>query len=192
MIARVFKSVIAKVIAPSLLFLIVGASVPVSQLRAANITLENSKVQQGSSQQLAIGIETFTGDVIGSSGVIMSAPGTPVADIGVRTEAAMKAPKEAIVKALGTASFMYIMNLLSFALDRAAYDSAVAIAAGAAGEGPLFDRTPLEDIAKEYSSAVAGEALGLLQDELESIDGEIGAVFQNFNLCAPDDPLLPM
>lgn len=120
------------------------------------------------------------------SAAMLSSPGLPTKDTGLQLNEATKEPKAAIKTAFGTAAFMYLMNLLSFALDRAAYDSAVAIASGAAGEGPLFDRTPLKEIGKEYSAAVAGEALGLLQEDLENIDGDVGAVFKSFNLCAPD------
>ena len=81
----------------------------------------------------------------------------------------------------------YLINLMSFAANRLAYDAAVAIASGGPGESSLYDPTPPGEYFRQYGAAVAGEAIGLLQEDMEALSGA-GAGFQllaNFNLCAP-------
>lgn len=90
------------------------------------------------------------------------------------------------VKASLAASLLtYLVNLMTFAADRLAYDAAVMVASGGPAESPLFDGSPVEQYFKEYGAAVAGESIGLLQEELEASDGALGAIFSGFDLCQP-------
>ena len=81
-----------------------------------------------------------------------------------------------------------IINLLTFAADRAAYDAATALVAGGPADSPLYDGTPWGEFYKGWRDAVAGEAIGLLQDDLEALSGSsnFAAVLANFNLCSPN------
>lgn len=81
----------------------------------------------------------------------------------------------------------FLIDLMSFAANRLAYDAAVAIASGGPGETALYDPTPPGEYFKQYGAAVAGEAVGLLQEDMEALS-DVGVGFQllaNFNLCAP-------
>lgn len=84
--------------------------------------------------------------------------------------------------------FTYLVNLASFAADRLAYDAAVQIASGGPAEDPLYDGRPVDVFFKQYGAAVAGEAIGLLQEDLEDAAdvSQVAALLSNFNLCAPD------
>ncbi len=81
--------------------------------------------------------------------------------------------------------FTYLVNLMTFAADRLAYDAAVMVASGGPAESPLYDGTPVEQYFREYGAAVAGESIGLLQDQLEDSEGTLGAIFDGFDLCQP-------
>ncbi|MEK7183885.1 MAG: hypothetical protein AAB776_04615, partial [Patescibacteria group bacterium] len=90
------------------------------------------------------------------------------------------------VKATLAASLLtYLVNLMTFAADRLAYDAAVMVASGGPAESPLFDGSPIEQYFKEYGAAVAGESIGLLQEDLETSGGALGAIFSGFDLCQP-------
>ncbi|MDQ5952458.1 MAG: hypothetical protein QG626_586, partial [Patescibacteria group bacterium] len=93
--------------------------------------------------------------------------------------------KEATRLSLVGSIFTYLLNMMTFAADRLAYDSAVMIASGGPAESPLYDGTPVEAYFKEYGAAVAGESIGLLQDDLEASGGTLGAIFSGFDLCQP-------
>lgn len=86
---------------------------------------------------------------------------------------------------LGGSIFMYLLNLMTFAADRLAYDAATMIASGGPAEEPLYNGTPVQDYFREYGAAVAGESIGLLQEDLEQSNGRLGAIFSGFNLCQP-------
>ncbi|MFZ2681574.1 MAG: hypothetical protein WAZ14_00525 [Patescibacteria group bacterium] len=92
---------------------------------------------------------------------------------------------EKIKDSLAGTIMVYLINLMTFAADRLAYDTAVMVASGGPAETPLYDGTPIERYFKEYGAAVAGESLGLLQDNLEAGGGALGAIFSGFNLCQP-------
>lgn len=77
-----------------------------------------------------------------------------------------------------------LMNTVTFALDRLAYDAAVFIAAGGPADEPLFDGRDGGNYWTDYAQAVAGEAVGSLQAELAASSG-FGGVLGDFNLCAP-------
>jgi hypothetical protein len=90
------------------------------------------------------------------------------------------------IKATMAASLLtYLVNLMTFAADRLAYDAAVMVASGGPAESPLYDGTPVEQYFKEYGAAVAGESIGLLQEDLEASGGALGAIFSGFDLCQP-------
>lgn len=86
-----------------------------------------------------------------------------------------------IQKPLGVALVQILVNLISFVSNRLAYDAAMAIASGGKGQGPNFEyRTP-EEYWKSVGEDIAGEAIGVLQQNIQ----EIGI---NFDVCAPRDP----
>lgn len=99
--------------------------------------------------------------------------------------ASITATGDKIKTAFSATVLTYLINLMSFAADRLAYDAAVAISSGGPAESSLYDGTPVEVFFKEYGAAVAGESIGLLQDDLEASGGAIGAIFQGFDLCQP-------
>lgn len=80
--------------------------------------------------------------------------------------------------------FTSIVNLLTFAANRLAYDAAVMLASGGADEQPLIEYRSADTYFADYTSAVAGQAVGLINENLETA----GGVFSNFNLCAPTNP----
>ncbi len=92
--------------------------------------------------------------------------------------------KEAGEKAFSSTVFTSIVNLLTFAANRLAYDAAVMLASGGADEQPLIEYRSVDAYLADYTSAVAGQAVGLINENLETA----GGVFSNFNLCAPTNP----
>ena len=99
--------------------------------------------------------------------------------------ASITATGDKIKTAFSATVLTYLINLMSFAADRLAYDAAVAISSGGPAESSLYDGTPAEVFFKEYGAAVAGESIGLLQDDLEASGGAVGAIFKGFDLCQP-------
>lgn len=99
-------------------------------------------------------------------------------------QVAVDAGKEAGKLTLAGAVFTGLINLTSFMIDRAAYDLAVMLATGAAGEDPLVEYRNVWDYVGDYGAAVAGEAVGLISEEIRAT----GGVLSNFNLCAPSNP----
>ncbi|MFA5947104.1 MAG: hypothetical protein WC813_03705 [Patescibacteria group bacterium] len=82
---------------------------------------------------------------------------------------------------LTTSIVTYLINLMTFAADKAAYEAAVRLGGAGPGGTPLVDQHPWKTFKKDWADATAGEAIGLLSDE---INGP-GGVLKNFNLCAP-------
>lgn len=80
--------------------------------------------------------------------------------------------------------FTAIVNLLTFAANRLAYDAAVMLASGGPDDQPLIEYRSAEAFFADYASAVAGEAVGLVSENLD----EAGLVLSNFNLCTPSNP----
>ncbi len=68
----------------------------------------------------------------------------------------------------------YVVNLMSFAANRLAYDAAVFISSGGNGDQALFNNQQPGEYFADFGAAVAGEAVGLLQNS-----------FEGFNLCDP-------
>ncbi|MBI1908346.1 hypothetical protein HYS28_02930 [Candidatus Uhrbacteria bacterium] len=104
--------------------------------------------------------------------------GSDAAKVGV------DAAKEVGKLSLSAAVFTSLINLTNFAINRAAYDLAVMLASGAAGEDPLVEYRTVWDYGEDYAAAVAGEAVGLISDEITAQ----GGILSNFNLCAPSNP----
>ncbi len=103
---------------------------------------------------------------------------TPFSAWDIRTQV-----QDKVRVTLAGSIFIYLVNLMTFATDRLAYDTAVMIASGGPAESPLYDGTPVEQYFKEYGASVVGESIGLLQEQLE--DGAAGAFFEGFDLCKP-------
>ena len=80
--------------------------------------------------------------------------------------------------------FTSVVNLLTFAANRLAYDAAVMLASGGPDDQSLIEPRTAETYFADYTSAVAGQAVGLINENLETA----GGVFSNFNLCAPTNP----
>src|SRR3989344_4397645 len=78
--------------------------------------------------------------------------------------------KDALIHSVAT----ILINTMTYAADRLAYDAAVYIASGGDGEDPLFDNRSVGEYFASYGAAVAGEAIGQIDDS-----GLLG----NFKLC---------
>jgi hypothetical protein len=105
-------------------------------------------------------------------------------DIPRVAENVVKGIKQLGSDALRASVATMLINIITFAADRAAYDAAVLIASGGNAEEPLYDQTPIEAYFKEVGLAVAGKAI----DEIDSSLEGAGGVMSNFNLCAPRSP----
>lgn len=86
--------------------------------------------------------------------------------------------EEWLDKALLGGVTMAFINSLNYFTQRIAYDTAVWIASGGKGEGPLFHADNFGDYLGDVALDSAGEALGTLT--------EVG--FLGFNLCEPGGP----
>ncbi|MBI5793591.1 hypothetical protein HZA87_00685, partial [Candidatus Uhrbacteria bacterium] len=134
-------------------------------------------------------------------------PAQTTAEVGVKASRAAclktgaapsTCPQDAIGEVLDTISkkiaspafrvaiIQALMNLSRFVLDRLAYEAAVAIASGGAGEESLFNQKTPADAFAQLGLEAAGEAVASLSD-LTS-----GALGVKFNLCDPSvsNPLL--
>ncbi len=94
--------------------------------------------------------------------------------------------REFIRNTMQAAIVTTVVNTMQFAANRLAYDAAVRIATGGNGGEPLFDKRTSEEYFVDYGKAVAGEAIGLLSDEIKGA----GGLLSNFNLCAPSSPYI--
>ncbi|MCR4312379.1 MAG: carbohydrate binding domain-containing protein, partial [Candidatus Uhrbacteria bacterium] len=80
--------------------------------------------------------------------------------------------KDALIQGAATV----LINTMTYAADRLAYDAAVYISSGGDGEDPLFDNSSVGEYFSNYGASVAGEAIGQIDDT-----GLLG----NFKLCDP-------
>ena len=94
---------------------------------------------------------------------------------------AAKIQREAIEKPLSVAIIQILLNLISFVANRLAYDAAIAITSGGAGQSPLAEYRTAEEYWQDIGSDIAGETISSLSQGL----GEIGI---DFDVCAPSDP----
>lgn len=70
-----------------------------------------------------------------------------------------------------------LINTMTYAADRLAYDAAVFVAAGGNAEDPLFENRSVGEYFADYGASVAGEAIGSLDEQ---------GILGNFSLCQPD------
>ncbi len=80
--------------------------------------------------------------------------------------------KDALIQGAAT----ILINTMTYAADRIAYDAAVYISSGGAGEDPLFDNSTVGAYMANYGASVAGEALSQIDES-----GLLG----NFKICDP-------
>ncbi len=80
--------------------------------------------------------------------------------------------ESALVVSITTA----LINTMTYAADRLAYDAAVFIASGGDGEDPMFENRTIGEYFADYGASVAGEALGAMDEE---------KILGNFSLCQP-------
>lgn len=109
---------------------------------------------------------------------------TTVEDIPRKTEFAINEARGAVKVSLIGSMFSGLVNLLTFAANRLAYDAAVMLASGGNADEPLIEYRSPGDYFTDYGAAVAGEAVGLLSEEL----AVAGGLLSNFNLCSPSTP----
>jgi hypothetical protein len=108
-------------------------------------------------------------------------PTTVVGDLPASLNRASDSAVDVVKKSVTGAIVAYVINLMSFAADKAAYDAAVLIATGGNGGAPLVDQSPIKTYGMDLMKATAGEAVGLLDDQITGP----GKLLKNFNLCAP-------
>jgi hypothetical protein len=87
--------------------------------------------------------------------------------------------KQIIKPAMQVALLTALLNLFTFVTDRLAYEAAIWVATGGEGESPLFNDKEGQDAWEEFGLDIAGEAIGLLNDEV------MDALNVEFDLCAP-------
>jgi hypothetical protein len=126
--------------------------------------------------------------VLGVASVgIFAAPHRASAEVPLPTATTGDAPRTvseiiaSILKGLGQVLLGSIttalINTVTYASDRLAYDAAVFVASGGNGDDPLFENRTVGEYFADYGASVAGEAIG-------EIDAT--GVLGNFNLCEPD------
>ena len=75
-----------------------------------------------------------------------------------------------------------VMSVLTYALDKAAYEAAIWVSTGFQGGTPLFNSKTAQDGWTSFGLDVAGEAMGQLADVVSD------SLETNFNICSPADP----
>ncbi|MEK7452472.1 MAG: hypothetical protein AAB664_03975, partial [Patescibacteria group bacterium] len=79
-----------------------------------------------------------------------------------------------------------LLEFSTFVTNRIAYEAAVYIANGGAGQGSMFYQKSAVEAWKDYGKEVAGEAIGGLSHVIQS------AFETDFNLCVPPNPLIKL
>lgn len=108
---------------------------------------------------------------------VYAVPSEIVVDAPRFSEWILSALKTIGEKALLTSIFTALVNTVTYATDRLAYDAAVFIASGGDGDDPLFENRSVGEYFADYGASVAGEAIGALDNE---------GILGNFKLCNPD------
>ncbi len=134
-------------------------------------------VNTGLTQEAANSISNAAGAVQAPSPMVV----TVGADVPSTLKGILDSVKEYAKSSLTGAIATYLVNLTTFAADEAAREAAVRLVNSGPGGTPLVDQHPWDSYLKDVGAASAGEALGLLNDEITGP----GKVLQNFNLCAP-------
>ncbi|MFH1142622.1 MAG: hypothetical protein V1695_02820, partial [Candidatus Uhrbacteria bacterium] len=108
--------------------------------------------------------------------------GLPVSDSPANVAQSLKDTKNNLIKKpLGIIVGGIMLDLLSFFLNRVAYDTATWIANTGSGES-AFKETNLGDYMKNLGLDVAGDAVGALSEILNE------TTEMEFNICDPGDP----
>lgn len=91
-----------------------------------------------------------------------------------------------VVPQIAVVARQILLNLLSFVVNRLAYDAAVALSSAATGQTALVEfRTP-EEYFKDVGLDIAGETIQSLNDILNK------ATNMDFGLCAPRNPYIKL
>lgn len=94
--------------------------------------------------------------------------------------------KDFVSNTLQVAVLQALINAVSFAADRLAYDAAVKIATGGPAGDPLYDGQSEMSYLGMLAMDMAGEAIGSMSETIEGA----GGVLSNFDLCAPSTPYI--
>ena len=111
-----------------------------------------------------------------------TAQGVPVIDsslVGFETKDEIE---ERIQQPLAVALIQILLNLISFVANRLAYDAAIAISSGGAGQSPNYEYRSLEEYGSDLWADILGESIGQLSQGLDVVGVE-------FDVCAPTSPL---
>jgi len=110
--------------------------------------------------------------------------GMPVDDIAQKSgDVQQLTDEELLKKPLMIVLKTVLINLLSFVLNRLAYDAAVYLAAGATGQEPAYQYKNAGEYFEDLGLDIAGAHMDALNDVLGEIDIQ-------FDVCAPEDPIL--
>ncbi|MBU0530992.1 hypothetical protein KJ910_00635, partial [Patescibacteria group bacterium] len=110
--------------------------------------------------------------------------GMPVDDIAQKSgDVQQLTDEELLKKPLTIVLKTVLINLLSFVLNRLAYDAAVYLAAGATGQEPSFQYKNAGEYFEDLGLDIAGAHMDALNDVLAEVDIQ-------FDVCAPEDPIL--
>lgn len=119
-----------------------------------------------------LGIVTFPSRV-------HAAPVEVVADAPAYTKWLLDALKKVGENALLASITTALINTVTYAADRLAYDAAVFIASGGDGDSPLFENRTIGEYFADYGASVAADALGQIDES---------GILGNFSLCEPRLP----
>lgn len=125
----------------------------------------------------------FFGSAVAAPAIVQAGPATLI-DIPRYAEFGINQAKSSASTAFQSSVATALINIISFATNRLAYDAATAIVNGGNAGDALYDGTPVQVLFKEVGAAVAGEAIYQLDDVITAPGGVLG----NFNLCAPSNP----
>lgn len=114
------------------------------------------------------------------------AAGMPVGNAGQAAADVLEVTSEKLVHPpLKVVLKTVLINLLSFVLNRLAYDLAVFMASGGQGQTPNFQYKSADEYFADLGMDIVGAHMDALNGVLEEID-------VNFNVCAPEDPIFRM
>lgn len=131
----------------------------------------------GASMMLALTFFVFSSAALFAPKTALATPSEVILDLPAIVnwikEALVYLGQTALVASVSTA----MINTVTYATDRLAYDAAVYIAAGGNAEDPLFENRTAGEYFADYGASVAGEALGAIDDT---------GILGNFSLCEPN------
>ncbi len=132
------------------------------------------------SGMLALIMMTSAVGVLTVPSVARAAEGATLVDVPRFSEWLLKALQKIGENALLASITTALINTVTYAADRLAYDAAVFIASGGDGDDPLFENRSIGDYFSDYGASVAADALGQIDDS---------GILGNFSLCEPDPTL---